>query len=190
LEELLTQLELAQEPTEHELASEFFFASLREDLTLDGMVFDRLSRMTISKKGKQTTFDLVLQNVTAIAVVQVVDKFEPNSLDQVEAQINSYPYFFPEHKAYKLHGGIAAFDVPDEVAQQAQARGLLVLKPQMNASAAKQKAREIFDAKVQAKHQDFFAGLDLQYKEDKAKEALAEKFESIESERALFLFKH
>jgi hypothetical protein len=162
LEEILASL-AEPEKTDEQLAKEFFYASLIENLTLGGIEFDRVSRLTISRQGKEATFDIVLQNTTAIVVVQVLDKFQPNCLDQVETQMQRYREFFPEHKNHKLYGGVAGFSVPDEVVQQAQARKMFVMKPQSDAATAKREARALSDAATQAKHKECFAELDAQY---------------------------
>jgi hypothetical protein len=110
-------------------AEEFFFNSLNSNPVLGNIQFNRVSKsLKASTPQKQAEFDIVLVNGNAVALVEVKYKVHPNALDQVQSQLSLYREFFPEHKDFKLYGGIAGFSIPDEVSTEAHERGLFVLK--------------------------------------------------------------
>ena len=110
-------------------AEEFFINSLRQRPIVGGIRFDAVHpRVFGGKMGKQTEYDIVLVNGASAAIIEVKHKVHPSALDQLEAQLAKYKEHFPEHKDFALYGGIAGMSIPDEVAAQAKARGLFVLK--------------------------------------------------------------
>jgi hypothetical protein len=110
-------------------AEEFFVNSLEHSPVVGGIRFDAVHPKVFGgKMGKQSEYDIVLVNGASAAVIEVKHKVHPSALDQLEAQLAKYKEHFPEHKDFALYGGIAGMSIPDEVVEQAKARGLFVLK--------------------------------------------------------------
>jgi hypothetical protein len=111
------------------VAEEFFFNSLTANPEVGGIKFDRiLPNVQINTKTKQGEFDIVLVNGNSVAVVEVKYKVHPSDIDKATKNLKRYREFYPEHKNYKLYGGIAGFSVPPDAVKAAKEQGLFVLK--------------------------------------------------------------
>ncbi len=112
-----------------DVTEEFFYNSLRAKPQLGAVKFDTVtSKLLMGTKKSQTEFDIVMANGESAAVIEVKMKAHLNDLDQVEKQIALYRQLRPEHKNFKLYGGIAGFSVPPDVIEAAQQRGMFVLQ--------------------------------------------------------------
>jgi hypothetical protein len=108
---------------------EFFYSNLKTNPTFGGINFDRVTpNLIVGYKKRQFEFDIVLTNVSSVAIVEIKHKAHINDLDQVEAQIKRYRELCPEYKNFNIYGGIAGFSVPQDVVKAAHERGLFVLK--------------------------------------------------------------
>jgi RecB family endonuclease NucS len=102
---------------------------LNANPTFGGIKFDRVTpNLIVGTKKRQFEFDIVLTNVSSVAIVEIKHKAHINDLDQVEAQIKRYRELCPEYKNFNIYGGIAGFSVPPDVVKAAHERGLFVLK--------------------------------------------------------------
>ena len=54
-----------------------------------------------------------------------------NDLMQIQTQIDKYKTLFPEHKDFKVYGGIAGLAVPQNVQKKARELGFFVLEHQV-----------------------------------------------------------
>jgi hypothetical protein len=110
-------------------AEEFFFNTLTANPVVGGITFDRVMPNVIAaKKTKQGEFDIVMVNGSSVAVIEVKYKVHPSDIEKTTQNLKRYREFYPEHKNYKLYGGIAGFSVPADAVQAAKAQGLFVLK--------------------------------------------------------------
>ena len=146
LKELVASLAVSQAKTDEKLnrlselyggvssnqgsaAEEFFFNSLTANPEVGGIKFDRiLPNVQINTKTKQGEFDIVLVNGNSVAVVEVKYKVHPSDIAKATKNLKRYREFYPEHKNYKLYGGIAGFSVPPDAVKAAKEQGLFVLK--------------------------------------------------------------
>ena len=111
------------------VAEEFFFNSLTANPEVGGIKFDRIMpNLHIGNKTKQGEFDIVMVNGSSVAVVEVKYKVHPSDIDKATKNLKRYREFFPEHKNYKLYGGIAGFSVPPDAVKAAKEQGMFVLK--------------------------------------------------------------
>jgi hypothetical protein len=110
-------------------AEEFFFNTLTANPEVGGITFDRVTPNVMpATKTKQGEFDIVMVNGSSVAVIEVKYKVHPSDIEKTTKNLKRYREFYPEHKNYKLYGGIAGFSVPADAAQAAKAQGLFVLK--------------------------------------------------------------
>jgi hypothetical protein len=126
-------------------AEEFFFNSLNASKQIGTIRFEEVfPKVFGGKPGAQQEYDILLLNGDAAAIVEVKYKVHPSSLDQVQKQLDLFKVHFPEHAHIKLYGGIAGFSIPDEVTEQAHAKGYFVLKRQGESFAVDAQAMRAF----------------------------------------------
>jgi hypothetical protein len=112
-----------------DVAEEFFYNSLKAAPQVGGIVFDTVTpNLVIGTKQSSSEFDIVLVNGQSVALIEVKYKAHVNDLDQIQKQVDRYRQLRPEHKNYKIFGGIAGFKVPADVVKLAQERGMFVLQ--------------------------------------------------------------
>ncbi len=112
-----------------DVAEEFFYNSLNAAPQLGGISFNSVTpNLILGARKAKSEFDIVLVNGESVALVEVKYKAHANDLDQLQKQVERYRALRPEHKNYKIFGGIAGFKVPADVVKRAQERGLFVLQ--------------------------------------------------------------
>jgi hypothetical protein len=112
-----------------DVAEEFFYNSLKAAPQVGGIYFDTVTpNLIIGTKQSSNEFDIVLVNGQTVALVEVKYKAHLSDLDQIQKQVDRYRQLRPEHKNYKIFGGIAGFKVPPDVVKSAQERGMFVLQ--------------------------------------------------------------
>jgi hypothetical protein len=110
-------------------AEEFFFNSLTANPEVGGIKFDRVTPNVMpATKTKQGEFDIVMVNGNSVAVIEVKYKVHPSDIEKATKNLKRYREFYPEHKNYKLYGGIAGFSIPADAVKAAKEQGLFVLK--------------------------------------------------------------
>jgi hypothetical protein len=110
-------------------AEEFFYNSLQDCPIVAGIQYDSIRQNTgVGTPKNFAEIDLWLENGSSVAIIEVKHKVHPKALDQLARQMQRVREFCPEYKDYKLYGGIAGFSIPDEVVEEAKARGMFILK--------------------------------------------------------------
>ncbi len=111
------------------VAEEFFFNSLADALKVGGVQYDGITS-NIKRKinGKQIEIDLLLDNGTSLAIIEVKYRARAKNIEQLKNTVATYRELFPQHKDFKIYGGIASFNVDDTVTAQAHEQGFFVLK--------------------------------------------------------------
>ncbi len=111
------------------VAEEFFFNSLADALKVGGIQYDGITS-NIKRKinGKQIEIDLLLDNGSSLAIIEVKYRAKAKNIEQLKNTVATYRELFPQHKDFKIYGGIASFNVDDTVAAQAHEQGVFVLK--------------------------------------------------------------
>lgn len=111
------------------MAEEFFYNSLRAKPELGDVVFDTvLANVEAGTKKHQAEFDVLMSNGNSAAVLETKYNVHMTDLDHLEKNLKRYRDVFPQHKSYKLYGGIAGFSIAPDVAKEAKRRGMFVLK--------------------------------------------------------------
>ncbi len=111
------------------VAEEFFFNSLADALLVGGIQYDGITS-NIKRKinGKWIEIDLLLENGSSLAIIEVKYRARSKNIEQLQKTIATYRELFPQHKDFNMYGGIASFNVDDTVAAQAHEQGFFVLK--------------------------------------------------------------
>jgi hypothetical protein len=111
------------------VAEEFFYNSLRSKPVLGDVTFDTvLANVEAGTKKHQAEFDVLMSNGNSAAVLEIKYIVHQTDLDHVEKNLKRYRDVFPQHKKYKLYGGVAGFSISQDVTKEAKRRGLFVLK--------------------------------------------------------------
>ena len=112
-----------------DVAEAFFFNGLLASPEIGGIHFDRVSsKVLVGAAAKKTEFDIVMVNGASVAIIEVKVKPHENDLMQIQTQIDKYKTLFPEHKDFKVYGGIAGLAVPLNVQERAKELGFFVLE--------------------------------------------------------------
>jgi hypothetical protein len=111
------------------VAEEFFYNSLADALKVGGVQYDGITTNVKRKaNGKQVEIDLLLDNGSSIAIIEVKYRARAKNVEQLQKTIATYRELFPQHKDFKIYGGIASFNVDDVVTAHAHEQGFFVLK--------------------------------------------------------------
>jgi len=112
-----------------DVAEEFFYNSLINDLHLGDIAFEDITKNMEKHRGKiQEEYDLFLTNGKAIAVIEVKYKAHINDLDKLDRKVANFKKLFPIYQDYDLYGGLASFHINDDAKQEALSRGYFVLQ--------------------------------------------------------------
>ena len=91
--------------------------------------FDRVtSNVMPATKTRQGEFDIVMVNGNCVAVIEVKYKVHPGDIEKSNKTPKRYREFYPEHKNYKLYGGIAGFSIPADAVNAAKEQGMFIRK--------------------------------------------------------------
>jgi len=112
-----------------DVAEEFFYNSLINDLHLGSIQFEDITKNMEKHRGKiQEEYDLFLTNGKAIAVIEVKYKAHINDLDKLDRKVANFKKLFPIYKDFNLYGGLASFHINDDAKEEALSRGYFVLQ--------------------------------------------------------------
>jgi hypothetical protein len=111
------------------VAEEFFFNTLADSLTVGGVKYDGITSNIRRKiNGQWVEVDLILDNGTSLAIIEVKYRARPKNIVQLQNTIRTYRQAFPQYKDFKIYGGIASFNIDDSVADEAHENGFFILK--------------------------------------------------------------
>jgi hypothetical protein len=116
-----------------DVAEEFFFNSLVDDIHLGTIHFDDISRNELKHRGKiQEEYDLLLTNDNAVGIIEVKYKAHENDLSKLERKLHNFKKLYPRYSDCKVYGALAAFHIHDDLKQTALERGFFVLQRRGN----------------------------------------------------------
>jgi hypothetical protein len=111
------------------VAEEFFFNTLADSLTVGGVKYDGITSNIRRKiNGQWVEVDLILDNGTSLAIIEVKYRARPKNIIQLQNTIRTYRQAFPQYQDFKIYGGIASFNIDDSVADEAHENGFFILK--------------------------------------------------------------
>ena len=111
------------------VSEEFFYNCLADTLTVAGIKYDTIDKNIKQKvNGKWLEVDLLLENGSNIALIEVKYRARTDNIEQLKNTIATYREAFPQHKDYTIYAGIASFNLDDFVVNQAHEHGFFVLK--------------------------------------------------------------
>jgi hypothetical protein len=109
-------------------AEEYFINSLEKKLQIGRIKFDYLvPNYVIKSKRIRDEYDILLVNKDTIAIIEVKYKFHIDDLDTLPKKLANLKQFSP-YKNHTIYAGIAGFNIPDDVVEEALKRGYFVLK--------------------------------------------------------------
>ncbi|MDX2195523.1 MAG: hypothetical protein NW207_03810 [Cytophagales bacterium] len=111
-------------------AEEYFYYALVDNPMLGGITFDTVEANIKSRtKTVEDEFDIVMYNGDSIGLIEIKHKVHPSDLVTLTTQkVQNFRSLFPDFKDYKIYLGIAGMSVPEEIAKQAQSKGIAVLR--------------------------------------------------------------
>jgi hypothetical protein len=111
------------------VAEEFFYNSLAANPVIGQLRFDHaVNNLQTGKGNSRVQFDTVLFNGNSVAIIEVKYRARPEDLDQLDKQVSEFRERFKPYANFNFYAGIAGFNVPDEVVNQAHQKGYFVLK--------------------------------------------------------------
>ncbi len=121
---------LRMQPTDNEIAEEFFYNSLAHTQTLAGIHYDFLGKNWKRSAGAiEDAYDIVMINGKDIAIIEV--KYKAHESDLTKLLTKKYENFkklFPIYKDYNHHLVLATFSLYDDLTEQALEAGVIVLQ--------------------------------------------------------------
>jgi len=118
-----------------DFAEEFFYNSLKKNMTFAGVHFDCISdkfarkRIMPDKTEKEAQFDIVLHNGDTIALIEVKYKAELEDVEEmIEKKIPNFRFLFPEFSKYKVYLGIGSLVLKDRIVQEAKKLGIGLMR--------------------------------------------------------------
>ena len=113
-----------------DVAEEFYYNSLKDDLTIGGVQYDIIVKNVTKKyKNVEDEFDIVLINGKEVYIIEVKYKVHPIDIDRIiNKKHPNFKKLYPEYENYQHHLGIATFYISDELKEKALSLGINVLK--------------------------------------------------------------
>ena len=128
LRELKTMFGNAQN-NQGQMVEEFLSNTVAKTKYLWGIRYDYIHR---NLKGHfhqtQGEFDIVLQNGSAVAIIEIKSTANINDLEKFPQKIANFRILFPMFQKYQIYIGIASLNINSEVIAECEARGYGVLK--------------------------------------------------------------
>ncbi len=110
---------------------EFFYSSLKKNPTIANINFDYIYQNNKRNfKGEMQEIDILLENGSSVAVVEVKNKVTQKSIEQLDNIIDNFYYFHKDYEDYKLIGAIAGKIFPKHLQEQALKKGYSVITQQ------------------------------------------------------------
>jgi Holliday junction resolvase-like predicted endonuclease len=111
------------------VSEEFFYNTLADTLCVAGIKYDSItSNIKHKVNGKWMEVDLLLENGSSLAIIEVKYRARNSNIEQLKNTIKNYREAFPQHKQFKIYAGITSFSIDEFVATQAHAQGFFILK--------------------------------------------------------------
>ena len=112
-----------------DVAEEFFYNSLLENIHLGDIHFDSIAKSLKDHRGKtQEEYDIVMTNGHAVGIVEIKYKAHENDLDKLERKMGNFKKLYPRYQDCKIYGALAAFNINDSAKKAALERGFFVLQ--------------------------------------------------------------
>jgi len=112
-----------------QMAEEFFFSALSNQMSLGKLNFDFIDRNLRRKRNKtEAEFDMIMYNSYKVVIVEVKYKFTLHQLREFyEKRIKKFKILCPEYKDYKLYGCIAGMVIEKNVLEEAENYGFMII---------------------------------------------------------------
>jgi len=111
-----------------EIAEDYFYDTLSATMNVAGMQFDYIDRNLHRKRNNlEAEYDIILYNNYKVLVVEVKYNFRNYGLRNFyKEKLKKFRSLFPDYKAYKIYGAIAAFTFEKGVKETAGEYGFYI----------------------------------------------------------------
>ncbi|MEA3492439.1 MAG: hypothetical protein U9R27_11120 [Campylobacterota bacterium] len=109
-------------------AQEFFYTSFKKNKKINNIEFDSISaNLGVAKNGKKHEIDIFLENGNSVGIIEVKNKVKEKDLEQLQKIVDSFYYFHPSFKEYKIIPAIAGKIFPEHLQNKALKSGFVVV---------------------------------------------------------------
>jgi len=116
------------------VAEELVYHSLEKSMTFAGVEFDSIehgverSRKLADGKRVKGEYDVVLENGSSVAVIEVKYRVGKSVLDKlINEQLPKFRLIFPQYKDFKMYLGLGGMSFEKGVAEEARSMGIATL---------------------------------------------------------------
>ncbi len=111
-------------------AEQFFQNVFTEKKIFGGIKYDDIIlNMAHKEKTGKVEFDIVLENGSSLALIEVKNRIHPDFVQQlVGERVSKFRKYFPEYKDYDVYLGIAGFSFDKAVLEEAQKYGVGIIR--------------------------------------------------------------
>ena len=113
------------------IAEEYFFNSFAKDMRFAGQKFTAITpnlQKEIPERNLKAEYDIVLENNTSIAIIEVKYKAERDDVKPLLKKVETYKLFYPQHANFSFYLGLAGLSVNKSAETEAIKQGIAVIK--------------------------------------------------------------
>jgi len=112
-----------------EFAEEYFENIFCRDLTFAGMHFHEIiRRKRLDDRKRNDEFDLIMLNQKNAVIVETKYKAHESDIDEVIKKVESFRYWYPEHKDHKIYLCLASLRFEDNIIGKARKKGIAIIQ--------------------------------------------------------------
>ena len=112
-----------------EFAEEYFENIYCRDLTFAGMHFHEiLRRKRFDDRKRKDEFDIIMLNEKNAVIVETKYKAHESDIEEVIKKAESFRYWYPEHKDYKIYLCLASLRFEDNIIGKARKKGIAIIQ--------------------------------------------------------------
>jgi len=113
-----------------DIAEEFFYNSLKNKPTLNGIKYDFIDKNATRSKNKiEDEYDILLVNGKDIAIIETKYKAHINDIEKLKnKKYENFKKLYPEYSKYNHHLALASFNINEDVKAKAQEENITLLQ--------------------------------------------------------------
>ena len=113
-----------------DIAEEFFYNSMSDKPSLNGIEYDFIDKnVTRKKQGIEDEYDIILVNGKDVAIIETKYKAHQRDLDRlINKKYENFKKLYPEYSDCNHHLGLASFYINDDLKQEALRKNVTILQ--------------------------------------------------------------